>query len=145
MRDAAMFPIYASCALFGLYLVFKVRTLLFFTFGLVSTLTVCSSQYLPKEYVNLLLNILFFSLGVSAIARASRLVWYCICGFSICRADQVFIVSVAVDGLLAKFSVLPWSKYTLQLTKHQSDAKKGRLPGRKGHLRKLYVNNGSHT
>ena len=50
-----------------------------------------------------------------------------------------FIGSVAVDGLLAKFSVLPWSKYTLQLTKHQPDAKKGRLPDRKRHLTKTVL------
>jgi minor histocompatibility antigen H13 len=48
MRDAAIFPIYASGCLFGLYLVFK---------------------YLPKDFVNLLLNILFFSVGVTALTR----------------------------------------------------------------------------
>jgi minor histocompatibility antigen H13 len=54
MRDAAIFPIYASGCLFGLYLVFK---------------------YLPKDFVNLLLNILFFSVGVTALTRFGRLLF----------------------------------------------------------------------
>ena len=31
-------------------------------------------QFVPKEYVNLLLSVFFIALGVSALARASRLV-----------------------------------------------------------------------
>ncbi|XP_014663862.1 PREDICTED: minor histocompatibility antigen H13-like [Priapulus caudatus] len=47
-RDAAMFPIYASCALFGLYVFFQVFS---------------------KEYINLLLTGYFFFLGVLALAH----------------------------------------------------------------------------
>ncbi|CAI8056723.1 Minor histocompatibility antigen H13 [Geodia barretti] len=49
MRDAAMFPVYASGGLFGLYLFFK---------------------FLPKEYVNTILSALFLLLGISALTRA---------------------------------------------------------------------------
>ena len=69
MRDAAIFPFYASAALFGLYIVFKVRVALFIIL-LHTFLTFL--QYLPKEYVNLLLSVLFFSVGVSALSRAGR-------------------------------------------------------------------------
>lgn len=48
MKDAAMFPVYASGGLFGLYLFFK---------------------FLPKEYVNMILSALFLLLGVSALTR----------------------------------------------------------------------------
>merc|ERR1712241_625416 len=47
-KDAAMFPIIASCALFGLYLFFK---------------------FFSKEYINLLLSGYFFVLGVFALAH----------------------------------------------------------------------------
>lgn len=47
-KDAAMFPIIASCALFGLYLFF---------------------QFFSKEYINLLLSGYFFVLGVFALAH----------------------------------------------------------------------------
>ncbi|XP_033097945.1 minor histocompatibility antigen H13-like [Anneissia japonica] len=47
-QDAAMFPLYASGALFGIYLVFK---------------------FFSKEYINLLLTFYFFFLGVLAIAH----------------------------------------------------------------------------
>ncbi|BFY99520.1 hypothetical protein BsWGS_02560 [Bradybaena similaris] len=47
-KDAAMFPIIASCALFGIYLVF---------------------QIFSKEYINLLLTAYFFFLGVLALAH----------------------------------------------------------------------------
>lgn len=47
-KDAAMFPIIASCALFGLYLVFKVFS---------------------KEYINLLLSVYFFVLGIFALSH----------------------------------------------------------------------------
>ena len=50
-RDAAMFPLYASAGLFGLYLFFR---------------------YLSKDYVNLLLSIYFFGLGVGALTRVTR-------------------------------------------------------------------------
>jgi len=46
-----MFPLYASAGLFGLYLFFR---------------------YLSKEYVNLLLSIYFFGLGVGAMTRVTR-------------------------------------------------------------------------
>ena len=70
MRDAAMFPLYASGGLFGLYLFFKVTLP---QGGLAATESNPSSfQYVPKEYVNLLLSVLFFGLGVSALTRAWR-------------------------------------------------------------------------
>jgi len=47
-KDAMMFPIIASCALFGLYIVFQV-------FG--------------KEYINLLLSFYFLVLGIFALAH----------------------------------------------------------------------------
>ncbi|XP_023118849.1 minor histocompatibility antigen H13 isoform X3 [Amphiprion ocellaris] len=47
-RDAARFPIIASCTLFGLYLFFKVFS---------------------QEYINLLLSVYFFVLGVLALSH----------------------------------------------------------------------------
>ncbi|XP_015119978.1 minor histocompatibility antigen H13 [Diachasma alloeum] len=47
-RDAAMFPVISSCALFGLYLIF---------------------QIFSKEYINLLLTGYFFFLGVLALCH----------------------------------------------------------------------------
>lgn len=47
-KDAAMFPIIASCTLFGIYLVF---------------------QIFSKEYINMLLAVYFFFLGVLALAH----------------------------------------------------------------------------
>ncbi|XP_050400937.1 minor histocompatibility antigen H13 [Patella vulgata] len=47
-KDAAMFPIIASCTLFGIYMVFKIFS---------------------KEYINLLLAVYFFFLGVLAMAH----------------------------------------------------------------------------
>ncbi|XP_026223327.1 minor histocompatibility antigen H13 isoform X2 [Anabas testudineus] len=47
-RDAARFPIIASCTLFGLYLFFKVFS---------------------QEYINLLLSVYFFALGVLALSH----------------------------------------------------------------------------
>ncbi|XP_056898077.1 minor histocompatibility antigen H13 isoform X1 [Takifugu flavidus] len=47
-RDAARFPIIASCTLFGLYLFFKVFS---------------------QEYVNLLLSLYFFALGILALSH----------------------------------------------------------------------------
>nr|XP_057941251.1 minor histocompatibility antigen H13 isoform X1 [Doryrhamphus excisus] len=47
-RDAARFPIIASCTLFGLYLFFKVFS---------------------QEYINLLLSVYFFMLGVLALSH----------------------------------------------------------------------------
>ncbi|XP_064605458.1 minor histocompatibility antigen H13-like [Liolophura sinensis] len=47
-KDAAMFPIIASCTLFGLYVFF---------------------QIFSKEYINLLLAVYFFFLGVLALAH----------------------------------------------------------------------------
>ncbi|KAK6989610.1 Minor histocompatibility antigen H13 [Biomphalaria glabrata] len=47
-KDAAMFPIIASCALFGIYIVFKIFS---------------------KEYINLLLTAYFFLLGVLALTH----------------------------------------------------------------------------
>lgn len=57
-KDAMMFPVIASCALFGLYIFFKV-------FG--------------KEYVNLLLTFYFFVIGVFCVANLiSPLLHLCI-------------------------------------------------------------------
>jgi len=47
-KDAAMFPIIASCALFGLYLFF---------------------QFFSKEHINLLLSVYFFVLGIFALSH----------------------------------------------------------------------------
>ncbi|ESP05189.1 hypothetical protein LOTGIDRAFT_102125 [Lottia gigantea] len=47
-KDAAMFPVIASCTLFGIYIVF---------------------QIFSKEYINLLLAVYFFFLGVLALAH----------------------------------------------------------------------------
>uniref|UniRef100_A0A8C2WCB2 Histocompatibility (minor) 13 n=1 Tax=Cyclopterus lumpus TaxID=8103 RepID=A0A8C2WCB2_CYCLU len=47
-RDAARFPIIASCTLFGLYLFFKVFS---------------------QEYINMLLSVYFFGLGVLALSH----------------------------------------------------------------------------
>jgi len=47
-KDAAMFPVIASCALFGIYIVF---------------------QIFSKEHINLLLTTYFFFLGVLALAH----------------------------------------------------------------------------
>jgi len=50
-KDAAMFPIIASCTLFGLYIFFKIFS---------------------KEYINLLLALYFFGLGVLCLANILR-------------------------------------------------------------------------
>ncbi|MCL4125519.1 UNVERIFIED_CONTAM: hypothetical protein GTU68_041133 [Idotea baltica] len=56
-KDAALFPIIASSALLGLYIVFTV---------------------FPKEYINLLLSSYFFILGILALTHVFRLViLYC--------------------------------------------------------------------
>eukprot|EP00493_Phyllostaurus_siculus_P014930 UN15161 len=47
-KDAAMFPVIASCTLFGLYVVFKI-------FG--------------EQYINMLLAIYFFVLGVLCLTN----------------------------------------------------------------------------
>lgn len=47
-KDAAMFPLIASCALFGLYLFF---------------------QFFSKEHINLLLSVYFFVLGIFALTH----------------------------------------------------------------------------
>lgn len=75
-RDAARFPIIASCTLFGLYLFFKV------TLGFLSPpqLQNCSSsnrvyvlmQVFSQEYINLLLSVYFFGLGVLALSHTMR-------------------------------------------------------------------------
>lgn len=50
-KDAAMFPLIASCALFGLYIFFQVFS---------------------KEYINLLLTVYFFFLGILALTHLMR-------------------------------------------------------------------------
>ena len=69
MRDAAMFPVYASGGLFGLYLFFKVCAC---GGGIARKSSISSSQFLPKEYVNMILSVLFLGLGISAVTRAMR-------------------------------------------------------------------------
>ncbi|CAL8092666.1 unnamed protein product [Calicophoron daubneyi] len=60
-NDAATFPIFASVALFGIYLVFK---------------------YVPKEYVNFLLNLHFSIIGFISMARLlGPMFRFCIPGF----------------------------------------------------------------
>jgi len=59
-KDAAMFPIIASCALFGLYIFFKLFS---------------------KEYINLLLALYFFVIGVVCVTNLLRpLVTLCLPG-----------------------------------------------------------------
>lgn len=77
MKDAAMFPVYASGGLFGLYLFFKVWGGLGEAWtrnAWVSVSPFPSPQYLPKEYVNMILSVLFLALGIGALTRALRLV-----------------------------------------------------------------------
>jgi len=50
-KEALMFPVIASCTLFGIYIVF---------------------QIFSKEYINLLLAFYFFALGVVALTRTSH-------------------------------------------------------------------------
>ena len=62
-----MFPVYASGGLFGLYLFFKVCEE-----GVRGKPIIPSFQFLPKEYVNMILSVLFLGLGISAVTRAMR-------------------------------------------------------------------------
>ena len=62
MRDAAMFPVYASGGLFGLYIFFKVV-------NVVDTQSPSLPQFLPKNWT---LSVLFLLLGISAVTRALR-------------------------------------------------------------------------
>lgn len=68
-KDAMMFPVIASCALFGLYLLFHVSIF-------ASTVSVfCGSrqflgfQFFGKEYVNYLLTAYFFVLGILSLTN----------------------------------------------------------------------------
>uniref|UniRef100_A0A8C9TLD5 Histocompatibility (minor) 13 n=1 Tax=Scleropages formosus TaxID=113540 RepID=A0A8C9TLD5_SCLFO len=79
-RDAARFPIIASCTLFGLYLFFKVK-LAFArnSSGHVSGMTISINngtvnpssmfQIFSEEYINLLLSVYFFVLGILALSH----------------------------------------------------------------------------
>jgi len=63
-KDAAMFPLIASCALFGLYIFFQVFS---------------------KEHVNMLLSVYFFVLGIFALAHTvsplfNKLIPECVVG-----------------------------------------------------------------
>ncbi|XP_054644298.1 minor histocompatibility antigen H13 isoform X2 [Dunckerocampus dactyliophorus] len=62
-RDAARFPIVASCTLFGLYLFFKV------TFLLDPHSQQHVTEVFSQEYINLLLSVYFFMLGVLALSH----------------------------------------------------------------------------
>lgn len=79
MRDAAMFPLYASGGLFGLYLFFKVAAAHSLRVGVTGLSPL--PQYVPKEYVNMIISVLFFGLGVSALARATRCVCVPLCQY----------------------------------------------------------------
>ena len=69
MKDAAMFPLFASGGLFGIYLFFKVSAVVHYV--IMCVITCACLQYVPKEYVNLVLNLLFLGLGMSALVRAA--------------------------------------------------------------------------
>lgn len=81
-RDAARFPIIASCTLFGLYLFFKVtRGFLSPPPGVLSPVThvivvqprvSVLTQVFSQEYINLLLSVYFFGLGVLALSHTMR-------------------------------------------------------------------------
>ncbi|EDO47550.1 predicted protein [Nematostella vectensis] len=79
-KDAAMFPIIASCTLLGLYIFFKIFS---------------------KEYVNLLLTMYFFGLGVLALTHLLR---------------------PNVERLMPSF--FPNQNYTFDLTEGTGDQKK---------------------
>lgn len=76
-RDAARFPIIASITLFGLYLFFKVpvkgetHALTATGAETVIRMHVCL-QVFSQEYVNLLLSLYFFALGVLALSHTMR-------------------------------------------------------------------------
>lgn len=78
-KDAAMFPIVASCTLLGLYVFFKIFS---------------------KEYINLLLTVYFFGLGVLAVTHLLR---------------------PHVERILP--STFPNVTYTLELTEGKGDKK----------------------
>ncbi|XP_020620625.1 minor histocompatibility antigen H13-like [Orbicella faveolata] len=80
-KDAAMFPIIASCTLLGLYIFFKLFS---------------------KEYINLLLTVYFFGLGVLAVTHLLR---------------------PNVELLLP--AAFPNKNYTLDLTEGKGDKKSG--------------------
>ncbi|KAL4655297.1 minor histocompatibility antigen H13-like isoform X1 [Arapaima gigas] len=63
-RDAAKFPIIASCTLFGLYLFFKASCWQAYCFTLIPFIHIFS-----EEYINLLLSVYFFVLGILALSH----------------------------------------------------------------------------
>uniref|UniRef100_A0A6Q2ZNZ0 Histocompatibility (minor) 13 n=1 Tax=Esox lucius TaxID=8010 RepID=A0A6Q2ZNZ0_ESOLU len=65
-RDAARFPIIASCTLFGLYLFFKVSFV-----SNVATVVLSPESFpiFSQEYINLLLSMYFFVLGILALSH----------------------------------------------------------------------------
>ena len=75
-KDAMMFPLVASCTLFGIYMVFKVW-LCSFKFNLEIKDFIIHLHYFfhfkifSKEHINLLLSFYFFVLGVIALTRMS--------------------------------------------------------------------------
>lgn len=74
-KDAAMFPIIASGALFGLYIFFQVKTASYqFQLSHLKLIlnfvwTTNSFQVFSKEYINLLLTGYFFFLGILALTH----------------------------------------------------------------------------
>lgn len=75
-NDAMMFPLVASCALFGLYVLFKV-------FG--------------KEYVNLLMGGYFFILGVMSLTKALRFFVLMVTPVSFTKLPFTFSLTQEVD------------------------------------------------
>lgn len=67
-KDAAMFPIIASCALFGLYIFFQVR-LVKTLYSETANHTKFPLQIISKDYINYLLTGYFFFLGILALTH----------------------------------------------------------------------------
>jgi len=75
-KDAAMFPIIASCALFGLYIFFKLFS---------------------KEYINLLLALYFFVIGVICVTNLLRPLVSLALGTNFTNANYQIILNEGED------------------------------------------------
>ncbi len=78
-KDALMFPLIASCGLFGLYLLFKACSVLWALScylpshcHLTAAAHVIHPQFIGKEYVNLLLGTYFYLIGAVSVAQWLR-------------------------------------------------------------------------
>ena len=94
-----MFPLYASAGLFALYLFFR---------------------YLSKDYVNLLLSIYFFGLGVGALTRVTRLVAMVMSASIIC-----YYGSILAEFILPSSILTPLVSYCLFLEQRRHGNKEG--------------------